>query len=103
MKKSILMSMILVLFIFNGFVFLAGQKAESIIHNPPESLFGEITLEIEEDLILGSERDDNYLFYRVWDVQADAQGNIYVLDSGANRIQKYDKNGKYLRTIGRQG
>ena len=31
------------------------------------------------------------------------QGDIYVLDSGKYRIQKYDKNGHYLQTIGRQG
>jgi hypothetical protein len=94
--------MIFSLFVFSGFVFPAGQKAE-FIHNPAKPLYGEITLELEEDLILGSESDENYLFYRVWDIQADAQGNIYVLDSGANRIQKYEKNGTYLRTIGRQG
>lgn len=102
MKKPFLLPMILALSITSGFVFLAGQKVE-FIHNPAEPLYGEITLELEEDLILGSESDENYLFYRVWDIQADAKGNIYVLDSGANRIQKYDKNGRYLRTIGRQG
>jgi hypothetical protein len=33
----------------------------------------------------------------------DSEGNMLVLDSGYFRIQKYDKEGKYLRTIGRQG
>jgi hypothetical protein len=74
-----------------------------IIKNPPEPLYGEITLNLEKNLILGSESNENYLFYRVWDVQTDSQGNIYVLDSGATRIQKYDKKGIYIQTIGRQG
>lgn len=79
------------------------KKGVIIIKNPAQPVYGKITLDLEENLTLGSENEENYLFYRVWDIQADAQGNIYVLDSGAHRIQKYDKNGRYLRTIGRQG
>ncbi|UCE40354.1 MAG: 6-bladed beta-propeller [Candidatus Aminicenantes bacterium] len=102
MKKPLLFTLTFALSVFTGFVFPAGQKVE-FINNPAEPLHGEITLDLEEDLILGNDKDENYLFYRVWDIQADAQGNIYVLDSGATRIQKYDKNGKYLQTIGRKG
>jgi hypothetical protein len=103
MKRTILLAIILALYTASGFIPLSGQKTESIIHNPAEPLHGEITFELEENLVLGSESEDNYIFYRVWDIQADAHRNIYVLDSGAHRIQKYDKNGKYLQTIGRQG
>ncbi len=103
MKNPLLLPVIFILFVFSGAVFLVGQKQEFIINNPAEPQYGEIAFDLEEDLVLGNESDENYLFYRVWDIQADAQGNIYVLDSGATRIQKYDKNGKYLQTIGRQG
>jgi hypothetical protein len=99
MKKPVLIPTILLFFISIG---LAEQNAQ-IIHNRATPHYGEIALELDEDLILGSEKEENYLFYRIWDIQADARGNIFVLDSGASRIQKYDKNGKYLRTIGRQG
>ena len=102
MKKTVLLSTLFALFIFIGLALSGSQKAE-IIHNPADPLFGEITLELEQDLILGSETDDNYLFYRVWDIKADEKRNIYILDSGACRIQKYDKDGKYLQTIGRKG
>ena len=103
MKKALLLPVIFALFVLSGFVFLAGQKPASIITNPAEPCYGEMTFDLEEDLVLGNESDENYLFYRVWDIQTDAQGNIYVLDSGATRIQKYDKTGKYLQTIGRKG
>lgn len=79
------------------------ENGVKVIKNPSEPLYGEIELEIEEDLVLGSEKDDNYLFYRVWDIAVNDRGDIYVLDSGKYRIQKYDNDGRYLQTIGRQG
>lgn len=114
MKKIYKASVILAILAHFQFFSFAGQKAEfkgkievkngiKIIKNPSESLYGEIGLELEKDLVLGSESNENFLFYRVWDVQIDSQGNIYVLDSGASRIQKYDKKGTYIQTIGRQG
>jgi len=47
--------------------------------------------------------DENYMFYLPNDVAKDDQGNIYVLDMGNYRIQKFDENGKYLAIIGKKG
>ena len=47
--------------------------------------------------------DENYMFYLPTDMARDDQGNIYVVDAGNYRIQKFDANGKYLVTFGRQG
>jgi hypothetical protein len=84
-----------------------GTKEEmngvKIIKNPARPLYGEIKLDLQKDLVIGNDDDENYTLYRVWDIKADDRGNIYVLDSGAYRIQKYDREGKYLRTTGRQG
>jgi len=92
-----------------------GQKAKwegtiekedgvKIIKNPKTPLYGEIELELEVDLVIGGEDvDENYMFRRVSDIEVDEEGNIYVLDSRECRIQKYDKNGRYLKTIGRKG
>ena len=74
-----------------------------VIKNPKEPLYGEITFELEEDLSIGREDDENYLFYRGVGLNVDSQENIYVLDSGSFRIQKFDKDGRYLQTIGRRG
>jgi len=79
------------------------EEGVKVIQNPGEPLYGEIKLELEEDLSIGNENDAHYLFYRVSDIQVDADGNIYVLDSGNHRLQVFDKDGKYLRTIGKRG
>ncbi|NQT80049.1 MAG: 6-bladed beta-propeller [Candidatus Aminicenantes bacterium] len=92
-----------------------GQKAKwegtiekedgvKVIKNPKTPLYGEIELELEKDLVIGGEDvNENYMFRRVSDIEIDEEGNIYVLDSRECRIQIYDKDGKYLKTIGRKG
>lgn len=113
-NKAKVLSIALFLSALIMLVSFGGQKAEwkgkieiedgvKVIKNPAEPLYGEITFELEEDLSIGSEDDENYLFYRVSDIQVDTDGNIYVLDSGNHRLQLFDKNGKYLRTIGKKG
>ena len=47
--------------------------------------------------------DENYQLYKPCDIVRDFYENLYVLDRGNYRIQKYDKNGKYIMTIGREG
>lgn len=74
-----------------------------VIKNPKEPLYGEIVFDLEEDLSIGNEEDENYMFYRVRGVAVDEQDNIYVSDMSNCRIQKFDKNGRYIMTIGRQG
>ena len=57
-----------------------------------------------EEVAIGTlEGDENQLFHQPTYVLADRNENIYVLDSGNYRIQKFDKNGNYLLTIGRKG
>jgi hypothetical protein len=74
-----------------------------VVKNPAEPMYGELILELEEDLTIGSTDDENTLFYRIRDIAVDTQNNIYVMDSGNYRIQKFDKEGNYLQTIGRKG
>lgn len=76
-----------------------------VIYNPEEPLYGEIDLELEEDLVIGGgeEFDENYNFRYIRDIEVDDEGNILVVDFRDCRIQKYDKDGKYLQTIGRKG
>ena len=47
--------------------------------------------------------DENFQLFLPIDVAEDSKGNIYVLDSGNFRIQKYNPEGKFLSTIGRRG
>jgi hypothetical protein len=80
------------------------EEGVKVVKNPEEPLYGEIEFELELDLTIGGEEfDENYNFMRVSDVEVDEEGNIYVIDPRQYHIQKYDKDGKYLQTIGRQG
>lgn len=74
-----------------------------IVKNPDEPAFGEIKYALEKDLAIGREDDDNYLFYRVRDIDVDDEGNIYVFEFRNLRVQKFDQDGNYIATIGRQG
>ncbi len=47
--------------------------------------------------------DENYWFYHPNDIVGDSEGNLYVLDGGNQRVQKFDNQGKYLKTFGRSG
>jgi len=47
--------------------------------------------------------DDNFMFYDPSDVAMDLEGNVYIADAGNNRIQKFDSEGNYIRTYGREG
>lgn len=42
-------------------------------------------------------------FIHPQDIAVDRSGNIYVLDSRLSSIKKFDKNGNYIRSIGRKG
>lgn len=107
---------LLVIIFLLPYVFMCGQHEESgytieivegvkHIHNYTP-LWGD-TLKVELEFVqkIGEweTKDDNYMFYPLSAVAKDSKGNIYILDSGNYRIQKFDSNGKYLATIGRQG
>jgi hypothetical protein len=109
-----IVSLVLSLSVYMLLVSFGGQKAEwrgkieiedgvKVIKNPAEPLYGEITFELEEDLSIGNEDDENYMFYDLVTLAVDSEENIFVLDGGNCRIQKFDKNGNYLQTIGGRG
>ena len=74
-----------------------------IVKNPNKPLYGDIEFELEEDLSIGNDEDENYLFYHAGQVEVDEQGNIYVIDTRNYRVQVFDDHGKYRMTIGRDG
>ncbi len=79
------------------------ENGVKVVKNPEEPLYGELVFDLEEDLSIGKEDDENYMFYRVRDIALDSNNNIYVVDSANSRIQKYDPDGQFLQTIGRKG
>jgi len=75
----------------------------TVIRNPEDSLYGRIKYDLKEDLRIGQEKDEKYIFHQISGIALDSHGSIYISDMGNHRIQKYDSYGKYVRTIGRKG
>ncbi|MEW6455785.1 MAG: NHL repeat-containing protein [Acidobacteriota bacterium] len=74
-----------------------------VVNNPSEPVYGELILELKEVLSIGNPDEENYSFYRPRNFELDEKGNFYILDRGNFRIQVYNKNGKYIKTIGKKG
>ena len=61
-------------------------------------------IELVEDLVIGPRAgDDDYSLYRPTQVLTDSAGRIYVFDSGNARIQVFNTDGEYVRTLGGAG
>jgi hypothetical protein len=90
---------------------LWSQKVETVdgvryVHNNKGGIWGKnprIALELRRTLGQAEAKDENFAFYLPSDIAVDGNGNLYVLDSGNHRIQKFGPNGNYIATLGRQG
>jgi len=81
------------------------QKTDDVVvvSNPktPET---KMRIVFKEELSLGEvEGDENYMFGNGIAFNTDDEGKFYVSDYDNHRILKYDTEGKYLLTIGREG
>jgi len=76
----------------------------SIIQNPSEPMYPKAVLSLREELKIGeAEGRKEYVFGVIGSIAVDPEENIYISDSKEIHIKKFDRNGKYLRTIGRKG
>ena len=73
------------------------------VRNPETPRYGEFAFDLVDDLVIGEEKDETYFFPGRVQLNVDGQGRFYVCDWGNRRAQVYDKNGAYMRTLGRQG
>jgi len=87
------------------------QKIETIdgvrvVHNEKVGKWGknpEVAIKLIRTIGDVDTEDENLAFDSPSDIAMDSAGNIYILDSGNQRIQKFSPEGKYLSTIGRKG
>lgn len=79
------------------------ENGVKVVKNAREPLYGELKLELEEDLSIGNPKDESTLYYGMIGIAADSNGNIFVLESENNRVQKFDSSGKLLAIFGRKG
>jgi hypothetical protein len=110
MKKAFLIRLL-------GFMFLLAstvaysQKIETIdgvrvVHNEKGGKWGknpQVSIKLFQTIGDLNTEDENLAFNSPSDIAMDSAGNIYILDSGNQRIQKFTPEGKYLATIGRKG
>ena len=89
----------------------SGQKVETVdgvklVHNSGPGAWGKaakVALEPVRTLGDVDTADENVAFYMPSAISVDGAGNLYVLDTGNHRVQKFGPDAKYLATYGRQG
>jgi len=75
-----------------------------IVSNPKKPLYENAIIEIVRDLKIGvPEGDQEYLFTEITDLAVDDDGNIYAIDLKGDDVRVFDRNGHFLRTVGRPG
>ena len=80
------------------------ENGVTIVKNPKEPMYGEDVFSLKEELSLGEAKGrKEYMFSQIRNIDVDNEENIYVLDSKEFHIKVFDKDGKYLISIGRPG
>lgn len=100
-----------ILFIFLCLSSLYPQKIETkngvrIVHNSKQRKWGnnpKVSLKLIRTYGGIDIDDENYVFVKPQDIVIDSETNLYALDYMDSRIQKYNSEGVYLKTIGRIG
>jgi hypothetical protein len=72
-----------------------------VIEIQKEPIFGQFKFDLQEELSIGTKGQNEYSFNLVSDVKSDDQGNIYVADTKNRRVQEFNRNGMYLKTLGK--
>lgn len=116
MKKFTLFPKLFVIVFVSCFIilsFLYAQKIKiktengvQVVYNPkkpapppgaPKQLI------LTEDLSIGEDEVEDYIFSEIGFFDVDGEGNIYVLDWRDVCVKVFDKNGKHIRTFGKKG
>jgi len=110
MRKLIAVTFLITVFLF-ATTMAYPQKIETIdgvrvVHNEKVGKWGknpEVAIKLIRTIGDVDTEDENLEFNSPSDIAMDSAGNIYILDSGNQRIQKFSPEGKYVATIGRKG
>jgi len=111
MKKYLSVLVLTLFLMMTMFSFTIAQKIETkegvrTVHNDTAGQWGDnpkIDLEFVKMIGELDSDDENVLFYMPSDIAIDEEGNVFVLDSGNHRIQKFDPQGNFLASFGRRG
>ncbi len=111
MKKRLRFNVYLVCLLLVFSAALDAQKVETVdgvrvVHNDKTGKWGKtpkVSIEFIRNLGELETEDENLAFHIPSDIATDGQGNIFVLDAGNHRIQKFGPDGHYIETIGNRG
>jgi len=79
------------------------EDGVAVVKNPGEPMYRKEVVAFEEELSIGeSEGPEESLVSNITSFTVDDEGNVIILDIRLG-IKVFDKNGKYLRSIGRKG
>ena len=75
-----------------------------IIMNPENPMYPGNIFNLEEELSIESNNTNSQeMFQTIVSLAVDDKGNIFVLDKKAADIKVFDKDGRFMKTIGRRG
>ena len=111
MKKRMQFNIYLICFLLVFSTAIHSQKVETVdgvtvVHNDKTGKWGkkpQVSIEFIRNLGELETEDENLAFHIPSDIATDEQGNIYILDAGNHRIQKFGPAGNYIATIGSRG
>lgn len=76
----------------------------AVVKNPKKPIYSNEIVFFNEELSIGmSEGPEEYILNYILSFAADDEGNIFILNMKPFRVKVYDKEGKYIRSIGREG
>jgi sugar lactone lactonase YvrE len=85
---------------------IVAENGVRIVHNAKGGVWGtapKVSIELVRTIGDVDSDDENLAFNSPADLAVDTPGNIYIADSQNQRIQVFDPEGRYLRTVGRKG
>ena len=111
MKKRLQFNIYLVCLLLVFSAAVDAQEVETVdgvrvVHNDKTGKWGKtpkVSIEFVRNIGELETEDENLAFHIPSDIATDDQGNIYILDAGNHRIQKFDSDGNYIETIGSRG
>ena len=82
---------------------VAKEGGITLVKNPAKPLYGPEAFSLVEELSVGGDASPDALLASITSIAEGPDGSIYVLDQDDRNVKAFDRDGKYLRTISRQG
>ncbi|MFC1725170.1 6-bladed beta-propeller [candidate division KSB1 bacterium] len=108
LKKSLFVILLIILFIScssNEYPMdIKYENGIKVVNNPDFPKLKTKEVKQKELLSIGEEEGEKeYNFFRISDINIDGKGNIYVVDWSEREVRVFDKDGNFVKTIGRSG